>query len=193
MPPRTDLVMFLDLECTGSGDSEEIVEVGIVLLETGDWQEVGFYTHVVEPSEDAYQRMMVTDVVREMHLNSGLLADIDHYRNNLSGLATVQMIDIDVKEWLEKFVGKDTTHIPYGGSGVSWYDRKFIKRDMPLLNRHITYWALEVGSAERMFKLAGVPWYDGVNKKAHRALDDARFHADEFRYVLNQLKQLRQT
>lgn len=190
MPPRTDFVLFLDLEATGSKDEDEIVEVGIVLLETQKWQEVASYTHVVEPTQAGYQRMMDSDKVRGMHEESGLLDDIIHYKMNLPGLATIGAIDTDVVEFLNKVIGKNTTHIPYGGSGVSWYDRKFIKRDMPKFDKRITHFALDVGPPKRMWKLAHVPWLVSEEAdKTHRALEDARFHADEFRFVLRDLQE----
>lgn len=188
MPPRTDLALILDLECTGNGKEDEIIEIGCSMLETATWTEVGFYGHLIVPSTASWDRMMANKVVREMHEVNGLIKDIVDY--GAPDVATAANIDRDVEQWLEHFVGKDTTHIPYGGSGIEHFDRPFIEREMPRLNKRITFWAYDTGNHRRAFRLAGRPWLTEATSavKTHRALDDARMHASEWRYVMTALR-----
>lgn len=190
MPPRSDLVLFLDLEATGSDNTvDEIVQIGVVALAAPSWAEVAAFDHCVLPSDAGWTRMMENDVVREMHEKSGLLSWLRQAKANFPELATPAVVENNLIEWLIEVGGPDTSHIPYGGNGVSHYDRPFIKRQMPRFNRRITYWALDVGPARRMAEMAGrTDWPKQDEAKQHDAIEDARFHAREFRFALQLLK-----
>lgn len=90
------------------------------------------------------------------------------------------MADALIGKWLDQF-SEDNTHIPYGGSGVSHFDRQYINRDLPRLGRRLTFWALDVGCVRRIFALQGASTAS-IDAKTHRALDDALVHADELRF-----------
>ena len=184
MPPRTDIQLWIDLEATGSGDDEEIVEVGLSLVETENWTEMGSYSHLVEPSKAAWARMEANAAVMRLHNSNGLYDDLVRMREMQPGRYTIDYIDGEVEQWIKSYVGSNTTHIPLGGSGVLHYDRKFIKRDMPRLDQRLTYWALDVGVPRRHFQIFGIPWLaaDDGGGKTHRALDDARYHFREFMF-----------
>ena len=184
MPPRTDIQLWLDLEATGSLDEDEIVEVGLSMVETDNWTEIDSFSHVVEPSKAGWARMEAKQVVMDMHRASGLYEDLVRQREMMPGRFTIDYTDELVEEWIKGIVGSSTTHIPVGGSGIPHYDRKFIKRDMPLLNRRLTHWHLDVGSTQRQFEMFGRPWIKNPDGgKAHRALADARFHFKEALYL----------
>jgi oligoribonuclease (3'-5' exoribonuclease) len=106
-----------------------------------------------------------------MHVKNGLLNDLDY------GF-TRDEVDRDIAAWLPS----GTDHIPFGGSGVLHFDRKFIDKYLPRLGKRITYWAYDVGPIRRTASRVGYPWLS-QDAKTHRALDDARFHAEEFRYA----------
>ena len=182
MPPREDLILFLDLETTGVDEEKDnIIEVGLSMLSTEPgYPEVGYYTHIIFPDDEAYERMVGKDVVWKMHRGNGLIDDL-RSNEDMRKVFTVDNIDLDVVQWIDQFVKGDTTHIPLGGSGVLHFDRRFIKRYMPLLDKRLTHWAYDVGVLRRTFMKAGVK-YASMDAKTHRALDDARVHADEWRY-----------
>lgn len=188
MPPREDLILMLDLETTGTSVPEdEIIEVGLVLLSTDTgYPEIDAGEWVIVPSDEAFMRMMKNDVVRNMHESNGLLDDIHSGR----GKHSHSRIDVeaDIIRFLNKHTDGDTTHIPYGGSGVSHFDRRFIKHFLPYLDSRITHWAYDVGVMRRMFIKAGAPYAALEGSKTHRALDDARVHADEFRWYQSFLR-----
>lgn len=194
MPPREDLILFLDLETTGTDiPKDEIIEVGLSLVSTEPgYPEVGSFSEVVLPSDDAFLRMMDKKVVREMHQANGLLDEVVQLREdraNINGDAElravrshlVDEVDFQVDEWLRTFTKEDNTHIPLGGSGVTHFDRRFIKHFMPRLDSRLTHWAYDVGVLRRAFMKAGVK-YASIDAKTHRALDDARVHAEEWRW-----------
>jgi oligoribonuclease (3'-5' exoribonuclease) len=188
MPPRSDFVLFLDLETTGADKhNEEIVQVGAVALRAPDWVETSSLNQVVIPSDAAYKSMMDTPVVREMHQATGLLDRIDVAR--LVGYPTPAVVDQLLIEWVNETFGNDTSHIPYGGSGVSHYDRPFIERQLPRFNKRITYWALDVAPVRRIALMAGRKDWPVMSGGNHDALADARFHAQEFRFALRILAQ----
>jgi oligoribonuclease len=197
--PREDKILFLDLETTGVDEHvDEIIEVGIVMLDAtkDNYPEIGSYTHVLIPSDNAFRRMDDKQVVRDMHKKNGLYDTIvsltgRDLRNQLS--YSPNFVDKDIVEWIKTFVGSDSTQIPYGGSGVAHFDRRFIKRYLPRFDKMITHWALDVGVLRRSFVKAGVTPADVVlesqgQEKDHRALQDARVHADEWRYYQRFIK-----
>ena len=186
MPPREDLILFLDLETTGVEEQDEIIEVGMSMVETTEgYPEVGTFSLLALPSPDAFQRMLDKDVVRKMHEDNGLLTDLEGLAETKAKFpyldASIDRVDQMAVEWIDSRVNGDTTHIPLGGSGVLHFDRRFIKKYMPKLDKRLTHWAYDVGVLRRTFMKAGVK-YASMDAKTHRALDDARVHADEWRY-----------
>lgn len=177
MPPREDFILFLDLETTGTDeDKDNIIEVGCSLISTEEgYPEVSSFSAMSYPSDEAYGRMMNKQVVREMHEVNGLLEDLKAVN------VRIDKVDEAVVAWLDHNVKGDNSHVPLGGSGVTHFDRRFIKRYMPKLDARLTHWAYDVGVMRRMFMKAGAP-YASMDAKTHRALDDARVHADEFRW-----------
>lgn len=189
MPPRTDVILFLDTECTGSDKkTEDIVQIAVVALGAPSWAEVGFFNHPIVPSEAGWNRMMSNDIVREMHEKSGLMRWLRQAKANYPERATPEAVDDMLIKWLNKEFGTDTSHIPYGGHGVNHFDRPFIDRQLPRFSKRITYKALDVGSVQWHAQLAGrTDWPVQNEDEKHDALADARFHAREFRFALTVL------
>ena len=185
MPPREDLILFLDLETTGvDEEKDDIIEVGLSLVDAtkDDYPEIDAYSCVINPSDSAFVRMMDKRVVREMHEANGLMDTILNFRETRMGAFDTPMrADADIMKWLDAHRKGDDTHIPLGGSGVLHFDRRFIKQYLPWFDRSLTHWAYDVGVLRRSFQKAGAP-FASMDAKTHRALDDARVHADEWRY-----------
>ncbi len=176
--PRTDMILFLDLETTGSEvEHDEIVEIGATLISVPDLTEISSYTAVVNPSDQAWERMLDNDVVFNMHYGNGLLLDITDGTR-----APVDYYDRKMTEWLNDNA-HGSEHVPFGGSGVLHFDRPFINKFMPRLAKRITYWAYDVGPVRRTYELFGGKGWPSPSDKTHRALADARFHAEEFRFA----------
>lgn len=174
--PDENLILFLDLETTGSDvNNDEVIEVGLVMLDAESLEEKATLSLVVFPGQRAFNRMMNNQIVHDMHVKSGLLDDLD---NGIFAHDADQLIN----NWLNE-QGAGTTHLPYGGSGVSHFDRKFIDKYLPAFGKRLTYWSYDVGVARRIARKAGLGWLN-QDAKNHRALVDARFHAEEFRYAI---------
>lgn len=183
MPVNQDLILYLDCEMTGNLDDDEIIEVGLVMLDAKSLDEIGAYSVIIEPSKQALGNLAANKVVWNMHDKNGLINDLNFYNLGVPAVTA----DSQIMQWINGFT-KSTNHIPYGGSGVAHFDRKYIDRDLPNLSKRITYWALDIGSTRRQWQLAGrTDWLDQAGK-THRALDDARFHADELRFFVNQVR-----
>lgn len=187
--PRNDLILFLDCEMTGNifdpthgVFDDELVEIGVSALIEPTWKEVDSFTAVIQPSKAAYDRMLAHPVVGPMLTDNGLVADID------AGLGQhPEIVDARLVAWLDGRSNSKNkkSHTPFGGSGVAHFDRKYIDYYLPRFSARITFWEYDVGGYRRLWNLAGAPWTDAYEAKTHRALDDARAHAEEFRYALD--------
>lgn len=174
--PQTDIAVILDIETTGNKDESELIEIGLVMVAVPSLNELGRLTVLVEPTQEAFNDMMLNPVVRAMHEKTNLVDDL------VAGKGmTPEGADTYINNWLNQFTDSPRTHIPYGGSGVAHFDRKYIDRDLPKLGKRLTYWALDVGSVRRIFQLQGASTMS-IEGKTHRALDDALVHTDELRF-----------
>lgn len=173
--PQMSLALILDTETTGNRPDSELIEIGMVMLDVPSLNELGRLSVVIEPSPEQFDVMMRNDTVRKMHEHNGLIEDLRAGKGVHCDAA-----DAIINKWLDQYA-EPRTHIPYGGSGVSHFDRQYINRDLPRLGGRITYWALDVGSVRRIFSLQGASTHS-IDAKTHRALDDALVHADELRF-----------
>ena len=173
--PQMSLALILDTETTGNRPESELIEIGMVMLDVPSLNELGRLSVVVKPSSAGLRALMEKDNVRKMHEDNGLLDDLRHGKG-----VTKVVADATINKWLDQYA-EPRTHIPYGGSGVSHFDRQYINRDLPLLGQRLTYWALDVGACRRIFALQGASTHS-IDAKTHRALDDALVHADELRF-----------
>lgn len=176
--PLSNLALILDTETTGNEPDSDLIEIGMVMLDVPSLSELGHYNIIIEPSPEQFSAMMNKRVVREMHEKNGLIADLTAGKGVHADIA-----DSLINNWLNQFA-EDRTHIPYGGSGVAHFDRQYITRQLPILNKRITYWALDVGSVRRIFALQGASTAS-IDAKTHRAIDDAQVHAAELRWYAN--------
>lgn len=172
-----DLLLWLDLETTGSDERHDcIIEVGCILT-TPELDDLGEFSMVVTPEAEGYGRMMLNHVVREMHEHNGLLAAI-------AGLESAQRphnVTKDLVVWLEGLGAKPRQTV-LAGSGVGHFDRRFIVRWMPQLDHYLRYWCIDIGVIRRAHGMwVGTKVSDANSAKTHRALDDARCHLREAR------------
>lgn len=184
--PRNDIVLFCDLETTGvDRELDDIIEVGIAIYAWPAFEEVAALSMNILPRPSAFERMNAKDEVREMHKKNGLFDEI------VAGIGAPDYAsaDAEIDEFLSRFGTRGSAHIPLGGSGVLHFDRPFIKKNLPLFDGRISHWAYDVGVMRRMFLLAGARYADDSGK-THRALDDARVHAQEFKFYMDRITEL---
>lgn len=199
---REDVILWLDLETTGSAPTESIIEVGILATDgTPDLSPIAEFESLVEPSSENWFHITgytVDPSVREvqrMHTRSGLKAAIEQAMKD-GDLPSVDDVEASILHFIRSVGGKSTEHIPLAGSGVSHFDRQFIRRDWPRVDKRLTYWAYDVGVVRRMLRLSGAE--AGLDRArmdrerrtdlTHRALADAKDHAEEARIYLRWLR-----
>lgn len=191
--PRTDIILWIDLETTGSSNEARIVEFGAVLTDSSkDLNILGEFTATLNENAVSASSIAATweaPIVAEMHAKSGLDKDLEN-----PDYTEVSKLEQAILRWINDTVGFSTDHIPWGGSGVGHFDSKYIRRDMPYLSKRITYWVYDVGVLRRTLRLAGIENpSDNTEVKTHRALDDAKLHASEMRDYLKLLSNWKET
>lgn len=171
-----DLLLWLDLETTGSDETKDsIIEVGCILT-TYDLNAVGEFQAVVTPEPLGYGRMMLNPTVRAMHEANNLLWELSEGNGRRPHEVTN-----DLMRWLADS-GASQGRTVLAGSGVGHFDRRFIARYMPQLDRFLRYWCIDIGVIRRAHEM----WVGSVvstenENKTHRAIDDVWCHLKEAR------------
>jgi oligoribonuclease len=169
-----DRLVWIDCEMTGLDIVRDaMIEIACVVTDA----ELNILDDgidlIIKPPAEALDQM--SDVVREMHTTSGLLADLG------GGMA--------LPEAAEAMLGYVKTHVreprkvPLCGNSIAT-DRWFIARDMPELDAWLHYRMIDVSSvkelARRWFPRA---YFASPSKHGgHRALADIRESVQELRY-----------
>lgn len=191
-------ICVLDLETSGSFPDWHLLEIGMVMLESDGLTELSRFQSVVLPTGIGAGtidtvRDDADEVVREMHDKNSLWDDLRE-AEVIGGHWEPEVVDEKAARWLRGVTLDSTAHVALAGSGVSHFDRPFIRRDLPKLDRLFTYWAYDVGVMRRLLALAGAeslqPTFDAGAAKTHRALDDALVHADELRHYVTTMRRM---
>ena len=169
-----DRLVWVDCEMTGlSLTDDALIEVACVVTDSELNELDAGVSAVIRPPAAAMEQM--SDFVRNMHEESGLILELD------DGLTMAQAEQI-VLTYLRSHLGEDA-RAPLGGSSV-YVDRGFLARDMPAFNDALHYRLLDVSS----FKEVVRRWYPKVYYSSpdkhggHRAMADARESIAELRY-----------
>lgn len=182
-------VCWLDLETAGTDEHHDpILEVGAALCVNGPGMEiVSEFSQVVAPHAHklATVRSGAPGVVREMHDANGLWVEV------MAATCSIAEVDVQMAGWLAATTGR-TDHIALAGSGVSHFDRRFIRAQMWDTDRRFTYWAYDVGVVRRLLLRVAPELVrsEPEGGKAHRALIDALDHRAEWLYYEDLLIQL---
>lgn len=187
--PSSDFILFLDLECTGSGGEglipnvdEHMLEIGLVMTDHTPYLNEVARKNIILPIWPEEEEALVP-VVREMHTKNSLLTDCRALAEGLTAderPRILREVDTMLAGWMKQFSKK--SHIKIAGSGIPHFDRKFIKRDLRFFDACLTHYALDIGSTRRQLEIAGVSLPKAnVMFKSHRAVEDAAMHAQEMR------------
>lgn len=173
------LILWCDLETTGTDElTDDIIEAAFVITDLELWE--------VAARQEVYRTdrspASVAPAVLEMHRVNGLWNA--SYAANLT--ARHAMAEGTILAWLDEHVPRGDV-LPMGGSGVSHFDRRFIRSTWRRLDRRLTFWAYDVGTVRRIARLAGVE-HPAPAPKTHRAMDDIRAHIDEARWFVELLR-----
>ncbi len=174
MAPVNDRLVWIDCEMTGLDiGADALIEVAALVTDfdltvLGDGIDI-----VIKPPPAALDQM--SDVVRSMHTNSGLLDALD----GGTDLATAERRVLDYIRTQVPDAGK----APLAGNSVGT-DRLFLARDMPMLETHLHYRIVDVSSIKELSRRWFPKAYFSSPAKTgnHRALADIQESIVELRY-----------
>jgi oligoribonuclease len=169
-----DRLVWIDCEMTGLDiGADALIEVAALVTDfelnvLGDGVDV-----VVRPPQPALDQM--GDVVRDMHVASGLIDELPH--------------GVTLSEAQQRVLAYVRAQVPEGGraplaGNTVGTDRMFLARDMPELEAYLHYRIVDVSSIKELARR----WYPRVYFAApeksgnHRALADIRESIEELRY-----------
>lgn len=178
-PLRSNHLLWLDLECTGTDEAKDcIIEIGAILT-TWRLDIIWEFQSLVRPHPEGLGRMMLNPVVRAMHSKNGLLDELFGIgEEKLPGSFAVGGILLQKMQ----ASGCEQGKVAIAGSGVSHYDRRFIKKYMSDLHGWCRYWHIDIGTVRRAYEIfVGEDPFKMNADKNHRALVDARCHLEEAR------------
>ena len=169
-----DRLVWIDCEMTGLDlEHDALIEVAALVTDfelnvLGDGIEI-----VIKPPAAALEQMI--DFVRDMHVKSGLLEELD-------GGVSLAEAEEQVLAYIRQHC-PEGTRPPLAGNTVGT-DRAFIARDMPALEQFLHYRIVDVSSIKELSRR----WYPRAYYNApaksgnHRALADIMESIEELRF-----------
>ena len=140
-----DRLVWIDCEMTGLDiERDALIEIACVVTDSELTLLDGGIDLIIKPPAEAVDQM--SDVVREMHTKSGLLAD-------LSGGMTLEEASDAVLAYVKHHV-REAAKVPLCGNSIAT-DRWFIARDMPELDNWLHYRMIDVSSVKELARR----WY----------------------------------
>ncbi|QWC85918.1 oligoribonuclease [Nocardioidaceae bacterium] len=170
----SDRLVWIDCEMTGLDlEADALIEVAALVTDfdltvIGDGVQV-----VVKPPAPALEQM--GDFVRDMHVSSGLLPELEH------GVTLAEAED-QVIAFLREHC-PDGSRPPLAGNSIGT-DRAFLARDMPRLESSLHYRNVDVSSVKELARRWYPRAYYASPEKTgnHRALADIQESIEELRY-----------
>jgi oligoribonuclease len=169
-----DRLVWIDCEMTGLDiEQDALIEIACVVTDGELTLLDGGIDLIIKPPAEAVDQM--SDVVREMHTKSGLLADLS------GGMALDEAQDA-VLAYVKHHV-PEAKKAPLCGNSIAT-DRWFIARDMPVLDNWLHYRMIDVSSVKELARR----WYprayfaSPAKHGGHRALADITESVQELRY-----------
>ena len=169
-----DRLVWIDCEMTGLDlERDALIEVAVVVTD-GELNILGEGVDlVIRPPATTLEHM--DDVVRDMHVTSGLLAELD--------------AGVTLHEAEQQALAYVRQHLPVAGKAplagsTVFVDRGFLARDMPELESHMHYRCVDVSGIKELVRR----WYPRVYFASpdkiggHRALADIRESIKELQY-----------
>lgn len=169
-----DRLVWIDCEMTGLDLAQDaLIEVAALVTDSdlnilGDGVDV-----VIKPPAEALAQMK--EFVRDMHVHSGLLAELE-------GGMSLEEAQRLVLEYVRAHA-PEPNKAPLAGNTIGT-DRGFLARDMPELESHLHYRVVDVSSIKELARR----WYPRVYFQApaktgnHRALGDIKDSIEELKY-----------
>ncbi|SJN13888.1 3'-to-5' oligoribonuclease (orn) [Halomonas citrativorans] len=174
--PRSDLLVWIDLEMTGlDPDKERIIEVA-TLVTDADLNVVAEGPVIAVKQPDSLLAQM-DDWNQKTHGESGLAARVKASQNDTAS-AEQQTL-----EFLRQYVVAGSS--PMCGNSIH-QDRRFLEREMPALWRFFHYRNLDVSSVKELAKRWNPGALAGFSKRnVHLAMDDIKESIAELAHYRN--------
>ncbi len=167
--------LILDLETTGLDEKvDEILELAVIGTDI-ELSPIFEFTWVIQTPDlrATLARIDANPYLSKLHRETGLVRD-------LASESTVSLAHVE--NVLVQVVQSTSEKVILSGSGVSHFDQRFLKVNMPALHSRLAHFTIDVGIMRRAYKdWVGVDLVDANEQKTHRALDDVRCHLDEAR------------
>jgi len=178
---------WVDLETTGSSKEHDLIlEMALVLTDaTPKLNVLDERQWLVTPTREGWYESMSAFVTR-MHSDNGLLADMKNAET-----FPLPLIDSQLVYALQARGFKSKADVMLAGSGVSHFDRAFLRRDLPRFEAVLAYPNMDVGCIRRALSLMEHPALmqdAGADQRNHRAMDDVMHHIEELRHYCAELK-----
>jgi oligoribonuclease len=170
----TDRLVWIDCEMTGLDLAHDaLVEIACIVTDADLNPLDEGVDVVIKPPAEALEQM--PEVVRDMHLASGLL-------DELSAGVTLEEAQQLVLGYVQQHVG-EPRKVPLAGNSIAT-DRMFIARDMPELDTYLHYRMVDVSTVKELARRWYPRAYYASPEKhgGHRALADIRESITELRY-----------
>ena len=195
MSIRSDRLVFLDLETSTSDENlpeAAILEVGLTVTDLSG--RIVSEKSFVAPLTNYQKEHLYTwdEKVLRMHTQNDLLYQV------LKTTGDFGAFNLRVKKWVDsREFADDNPEYPkkvdeiymVAGSGLH-FDRRYIGKFMPWLNKKFTYYNIDVGVLRRFWAMHN-PSKAITNEsyqKAHRALECNRESIATYIYFMNQVK-----
>lgn len=169
---KKDNLVWMDLEFTGLSDDQVIIETACIITDKNlEILEEG-PNLIIHRSQEELDRIEAWPL--KVHTESGLLEKVKKSKIKIS---EAEKINIDfISKWVEKKEGLlcgNSIHI----------DRKYIRKEMPILDDYLHYRMIDVSSFKEVIKRWFKPIKNEPQKQnTHLALDDIRESIEELRW-----------
>lgn len=169
---KKDNLVWMDLEFTGLSDDQLIIETACIITDKNlDILEEG-PNLIIYRSQEELDRIETWPL--KVHTESGLLEKVKKSKIKIS---EAEKINIDfISKWVEKKEGLlcgNSIHI----------DRKYIRKEMPVLDDYLHYRMIDVSSFKEVIKRWFKPIKNEPQKQnTHQALDDIKESIEELRW-----------
>ena len=169
---KKDNLVWMDLEFTGLSDDQVIIETACIITDKNlEILEEG-PNLIIHRSQEELDRIEAWPL--KIHTESGLLEKVKKSKIKIS---EAEKINIEfISKWVEKKEGLlcgNSFHI----------DRKYIRKEMPILDDYLHYRMIDVSSFKEVIKRWFKPIKNEPQKQnTHLALDDIKESIEELRW-----------
>jgi oligoribonuclease (3'-5' exoribonuclease) len=168
-------MLWLDLETTGTvALDDDIIEVGAALTHGAGYDIVDTYQAVYRTEKRLHE---IDPIVVSMHSRNGLWAEVAAAKEHAPDGQS------EILDWLDA-LGAFGHLLPLAGSGVSHFDRRFIRQAWPALDSRLAHAMYDIGVVRRFLRQWGhlEADYGASRESSHRAMDDVHSHIEEARF-----------